>query len=31
MGESVYRRIGFREIARYRWYIFRAAQEVRKP
>lgn len=22
MGEGVYRRIGFREIARYRWYLF---------
>lgn len=31
MGESIYRRIGFREIARYPWYTFPAPQEARKP
>ncbi|GAA6751915.1 hypothetical protein Thermus77311_23930 [Thermus antranikianii] len=31
MGESVYRRIGFREIARYRWYIFPAPEEAQTP
>lgn len=29
MGEGVYRRIGYREIARYRWYLFPPPASVR--